>query len=596
MVSYSSGTPSSVVVSRDGVTVEKSFGSDDFPIPTITFVIRSERSEAVDVRFVDPVPDDVALEGVGFHPRFGSEHWSIEDEDIAFERSMEPNEEFTTVYGLRGKDVVEPDRLMSEPLIERVDPSYADSAEARFIEGEAEEPADGRSTDTGSPDVGSVETGSTAVESRETGSPAAESVESISPDGASVDPAPADDVGAGGSTAPSADSGEDGPGIDGSQDESVVPGADKPSFAADAVPSGDADSSSSIESPGETTREGTDDAGDVDSVPTATDTLASNTDASGAAEEPAEATDITPQAAEESTGASQAADVEDSESTDLTETTTPDPNGVEESEEADHEPDSTSESRASSGSDDTDSTDSAADSRPGRADQEGTDDEDDIELVDSIERPSVIDGNGSNTVAAVLAREIRDGAVEASDLETIQSALGTPPTDHPTDSAGEGSMDARVKHLQTRIADFDAYVDALEAFLDENGDAQTLLSDLRTDIRELDGRILSVEDRIDEVETATNDRIEEATSEIDTEFDSLWEDLDIAQAAIADLEAEKETLEDTVEEFVAAIDTVDDLEREFDAVTEDVARLDEQLSELSAMRDQLNRVFGGAEE
>lgn len=559
MASYSSGTPSSVVVSRDGVTVEKSFGSDDFPIPTITFVIRSERTEPVDVRFVDPVPDDVALEGVGFHPRFGSEHWSIEGEDIAFERSMDPEDEFTTVYGLRGKDVVEPERLMSEPLIERVDPSYADSAEARFMKSDDE----GSATEAGSAETAVTDSGSV------------EETERIEPTSSS---AHRDDD----STVTGALSGE-----------SVVPGADKPSFAADAVPSRDADRVEETDSTDGVPRARSDAASDSDPEPTESGASTPETSVEGEGEDASDATDA--DAVDDGAGdgvpdlSDPAEDEGDSDSME-----SDDASG------ADHDTESMSsgEMPASTGSQDgvesgvaTGSADAPDEASRDSTDGDRTGRGEEIELVDPVDRPGVVDGNGSNTVAAVLAREIRDGAVDDRDLETIQSAL-VMPVEGSESGEPTGSIDARVKHLQTRIGDFDAYVDALEAFLDENGDAQTLLSDLRTDIRELDGRILSVEDRIDEVETVTHERLEEATGEIDTEFDALWEDLDIAQAAIADLEAENKTLEDTVGEFADAIEAVDELEREFDAVTEDVGRIDEQLAELSAMREQLNRVFG----
>lgn len=563
MASYSSGTPSSVVVSRDGVTVEKSFGSDDFPIPTITFVIRSERTEPVDVRFVDPVPDDVALEGVGFHPRFGSEHWSIEGEDIAFERSMDPEEEFTTVYGLRGKDVVEPDRLMSEPLIERVDPSYADSAEARFM-----------GTDEG---TSATEAGSTETAVTDPGS--VEETEKIEP------------------TTSSAHRDDDTTVTGASSDESVVPGADKPSFAADAIPSRDADRVAETDSTDGAPRARSEAASDSDPEPIESGASTPESSVDGEGDDASEDTDADALDDDAGDGVTDSTDSVEAEGDS-------DPIESDDVSDADHDTESVSagempatagsqdgvESGVATGSDeprDEASTDSTVDDRTGR--------DEEIELVDSVDRPSVVDGNGSNTVAAVLAREIRDGAVDDRDLETIQSALEMPVDAGSESGEPAGSVDARVKHLQTRIADFDAYIDALEAFLDENGDAQTLLSDLRTDIRELDGRILSVEDRIDEVETATHERLEEATGEIDTEFDALWEDLDIAQAAIADLEAENETLEDTVGEFADAIEAVDELEREFDAVAEDVDRIDEQLSELSAMREQLNRVFGGTD-
>ena len=75
-----------VTVTSDDVTVEKSFEPDDFPVPAIAFTIRSERETPVSVRFVDTVPDDVAPENIGFHPKYGAEFWDVEDGRIVFQR------------------------------------------------------------------------------------------------------------------------------------------------------------------------------------------------------------------------------------------------------------------------------------------------------------------------------------------------------------------------------------------------------------------------------------------------------------------------------------------------------------------------------
>lgn len=56
---------------RDGVTVEKSVEPDDFPVPTIVFVIRSMRDVPVNVQLTDEVPDDFETEEIGFHSSTG---------------------------------------------------------------------------------------------------------------------------------------------------------------------------------------------------------------------------------------------------------------------------------------------------------------------------------------------------------------------------------------------------------------------------------------------------------------------------------------------------------------------------------------------
>ncbi|WP_276261443.1 hypothetical protein [Haloglomus litoreum] len=110
-----------VVVERGGVSVEKSFEPDDFPVPAIAFVIHSDREESTDIRIVDQVPDDVPAQDIGFHPKYGADFWSVEDDQIVFEREFEAGEEYTTVYGLRAKDTDDIQRFLTEPSIEGVE-------------------------------------------------------------------------------------------------------------------------------------------------------------------------------------------------------------------------------------------------------------------------------------------------------------------------------------------------------------------------------------------------------------------------------------------------------------------------------------------
>jgi archaellum component FlaC len=111
-----------VTVSSDGVIVTKRFEADEFPVPAIAFNVSSKRSEPVTLRLVDTVPDDVAVEDLGFHPEYGSEYWDINEDRIAFEKEIQADSEYTTVYGIRATGTDDVEKFLTEPEIESVDP------------------------------------------------------------------------------------------------------------------------------------------------------------------------------------------------------------------------------------------------------------------------------------------------------------------------------------------------------------------------------------------------------------------------------------------------------------------------------------------
>lgn len=125
-------------VEDEGLVIEKSFDFDDFPVPAVVFVIRSHRDDPAVVRFTDPLPDGISVDDVGLHPNYGEEHLEIEGDHVAFERRIEPDEEFMAVYGLRDIDEEKLDGGLLAPEIETVDPVDGDTSAAirEVIEGE----------------------------------------------------------------------------------------------------------------------------------------------------------------------------------------------------------------------------------------------------------------------------------------------------------------------------------------------------------------------------------------------------------------------------------------------------------------------------
>ena len=113
-----------ITVASDGITVTKRFEADEFPVPAIAFNVKSQRDVPVTLRLVDSVPDDVAVEDLGFHPEYGSEYWDINEDRIAFEKEVEPDADYTTVYGIRATGTDDVEKFLTRPEIESVDPPF----------------------------------------------------------------------------------------------------------------------------------------------------------------------------------------------------------------------------------------------------------------------------------------------------------------------------------------------------------------------------------------------------------------------------------------------------------------------------------------
>ena len=131
-----------VTTASDGVTVEKSFEPDDFPVPAIAFDLHSTRDTAASVRLVDTVPDDVGPEDIGFHPKYGAEFWDVDGDRIVFEREIAPEESYTTVYGLRGGDTAAAATFLSEPRLETVPPGLESVEDTSALSGPGVDPTD----------------------------------------------------------------------------------------------------------------------------------------------------------------------------------------------------------------------------------------------------------------------------------------------------------------------------------------------------------------------------------------------------------------------------------------------------------------------
>lgn len=387
-------TDETITVESDAVTVEKSFEPDDFPVPAIAFTIRSDRDTDVSVRLVDSVPGDVAPENIGFHPKYGAEFWDVENGQIVFQRDLSPDEEYTTVYGLRGGNADTAAKFMSEPLLESIEPPLNDGKEVDSALDAAA--IDGAST-----------TEEAATETIEVGSP---------------DP----------------DAGELGDGTeDPTEIESDIPGKN-------------------------------------------------------------------------------AIDAEDSPS-----------------------PSVTSEAPLS----DAPSAEESSTENDGSVSVQG----------------------GEESLVETLAAEIRKGDTDDEDIMELRDALGL--------DLATASVEARIEHLQSSVADLEAYTDSLEAFLDEEGDAQTVISETRERYGAVDERVEELEGRVSELRSDLDDHPDDVESMVDDRIDSELEGIRSEMGEIAErLDDEGEAREE---------------------IRSDLEDLSSELADVAEMRDRLTSALGG---
>ncbi|MGB9962241.1 hypothetical protein ACOZ32_08550 [Halobacterium sp. MBLA0001] len=116
------------VVETNGVTVSKFFNAEDFPVPAVAFDVSSTRDGGVTLTITDEIPEEFGIDQIGFHPEYGSEHWTATGDGVVrFEREIDAGESFTTVYGVRMEDDQDETPFLSAPEIDVDGPDIEDA-------------------------------------------------------------------------------------------------------------------------------------------------------------------------------------------------------------------------------------------------------------------------------------------------------------------------------------------------------------------------------------------------------------------------------------------------------------------------------------
>lgn len=169
-----------------------------------------------------------------------------------------------------------------------------------------------------------------------------------------------------------------------------------------------------------------------------------------------------------------------------------------------------------------------------------------------------------SSVLAALAAEIETAEHNDESLDVLRDALDTRRTEEPT------SVQARLERVEGEMNELAAYTDALEEFLDENGDGQSVLQTIETKHDRFDARLDTVAERLDTIEgrLATVD-------EHETTLESLRTDLDAVTSRLGALESDHEDTEERTRSNEQAMEgvsrSVSDLQDHIERVESTVA-------------------------
>ncbi len=214
------------------------------------------------------------------------------------------------------------------------------------------------------------------------------------------------------------------------------------------------------------------------------------------------------------------------------------------------------------------------------------------------------------SVAEALAAEVRDGTIAEEHERVLQEAFGD------LEEEPSGSVDARIEHLQTQVADLVAYTDELERFLDEHGGGDSALADVEEGLADVTENVDALEEAVNALETETTD-LDEGLEGLESDLEGTREDvdalddrvgetegrLDEAETGIDDLlylEEDVMELRSRTEDLPELAETVEqlgeervaDLDSRLGDLSETVDTLESEMEEMKSFRDRLSSAFG----
>ena len=233
----------------------------------------------------------------------------------------------------------------------------------------------------------------------------------------------------------------------------------------------------------------------------------------------------------------------------------------------------------------------AADAESVDPDETGADADDYVDIGDSVADADDADASAaaaaSGSVAAALAAELRAGDVPEEDVELLRTEL---------DFGLPRSADVRIRRLQAKMDDLQAYSDALAEFIDEEGTGQELVDGLRREVEALDEELDTFGDDLAAVEAGLDDA-ESDRADIRDDVSTLEGDLAALDERVEDTAQQLSDVDDRASEAVAGVEELNStLDDRVEAVNEDIEELSEDLSQTASAAAGLDEELGEVRE
>lgn len=195
------------------------------------------------------------------------------------------------------------------------------------------------------------------------------------------------------------------------------------------------------------------------------------------------------------------------------------------------------------------------------------DDVDGFPPSDSAEAESDSD-DAEQSVVEQLITELEENSVGEDRLEYLQQML-LPEADTTQ------SVDVRIRQLQNDMADFRAYTNAMEQFIDEHGSAEDVVSQF--------------ESRLDSFET-TLDSVDSSVADHDTDIAAIREERGKMESELESITRDLSALEEDVSELSSELDSLNDQFPEFE-IQDRIEEVEAEIAEVSGYVQNLKQVF-----